>query len=879
MFFVISNSVYRTILQLGRDTVNSIERMVVAILYSLLVLFTLIDSEGTKAAAVVIENLDETELLVEYKDAHQMFSENQTIAGVKSREEIAPQVELWSLADNADMKQVLEQLQEDSSILHAEPNYERQLFAEGIDTYLDNQWWIPSVRPKAIWSMVGSQKKDIVVAVIDSGIAERHEDLQGRIQPGGYNFYNNSTNLYDENGHGTMVSGVVAATAGNNLGISGITGAYKVKVLPLKVTGVSGTMLVSNVIKAIDYAIMKDVDVINLSLGSSKFSTFENAAVQRAIDSGISVIAAAGNDALVGNYINYPASYQNVISVGAIDQQNNRSSFSSYNPYVSLVAPGTNIFTTKPSNGYAAVDGTSFSTPIVAGAVAMVKSLKPEISPEQMKKLLEDAAEDLGIPGKDSHYGAGLLNLEKLSSKIAPSKGHIAVESIELNRETLTMKLAGTTKSTGILSRGIEELELMHTQSAIDFENEPNDSFSTSSRLTPGNGMVGSITNNYFDIDHYQFELESPGKFSLLGAWVKSPYINHRDNMYLRIGIYNVQQQLIDVAELATLSNGEWAMYYSSELPKGKYYLVVLQSSPYQYLFTNERYMITSLFTPTKVQPPTPELTPVFLFNEELLEVGDSKTYVSNIELTGKVYTSNPEVAIIDSAGNVHAVGHGTATIHYISKTVNKEAKVKVSRKSAEVKAALFEKIYPVNATNQNVTWTSSNPSVAEVDNHGIIIGKKAGFATISVKTTDGDFTASTIVTVIGDEEVPEFVGDFPAMNVSQNKVFTVTFNQELEVGKDYTQDIRISCFPDGGKQITTFSATVDVGTPTKLHIKPNVEWDEGIYYLTINKKTRNRNSVELSKDVRMKFDVQGNFGQLDKNEKKSYQKLLEALN
>ncbi|WP_194841423.1 S8 family serine peptidase [Sporosarcina obsidiansis] len=762
--------------------------------------------------------------------------------------------------------------------MSVEPNYERQLFVSVNDPYIGYQWWVSQVQPQSIWSRKGSQQKNIVVAVIDSGIATNHEDLQGRIQPGGYNFYSNNTNVSDVHGHGTMVAGVISATSGNGIGISGITGAYNIKVLPLKVSHASGSSRVSDIVKAIDYAISSKVDVINLSLGSAQSSSAENAAVQRAIQAGITVVAAAGNEALKGNSISYPASYEHVISVGAVDQQNSRAAFSNYNPYVSVVAPGTEIYTTDLSNSYSSVNGTSFSAPMVAGAAAIAKSLQPDVTPQQIKGLLEDTATDLGNPGKDSHFGAGLLNLERLNSKLTTTDAHIPVSSIELNTTTLTIDLDQTKSSASMESNDIEELESMRSQAAIEYEREPNDSFLTANPLTLGNGMVGSITRYYFDVDHYRFTLHSQGRLSLLAGWVENSLISHWDNKYLMIGIYNAQQQLIDVARLRTLSDGEQAMYYSDELPKGTYYLVVLQSSPYQYVFTNERYLISSLFTPNREPEPTPEPKPVFSFDKAFMQLGQLKPFVTNIETTGKLSSSTPQVATVDSKGNVQAVGHGATTIRYSSNTISKEAQVKVSSKSNSATAALFEKILPANATDQSVTWTSSNPAIAEVDEHGIIVGKKVGTTVVSAKTKDGGLTASTTVTVIGKEVQPEFVGDFPSMTVKQDKTFTITFNKELQVGKDYSTDILIARSPNGNDGITTFTTKVDASSPNKLYITPNYKWDEGTHYLTVSKNLQNKNSASLAKDTRMKFEVLMDFQVIDTMEVQNYERLLEML-
>ncbi|WP_083035055.1 S8 family peptidase [Sporosarcina ureae] len=364
---------------------------------------------------VVSAEVVSNELLVEYEENRQAFSLDGSLPGVESREPITDEVELWSFTDSEEMLVMKEQLLEDPNVLHVEPNYERYSHIVFNDPILVKQWWIPQVKPQWMWSRAQEQKKTVIVAVIDSGIDLQHEDLQGRIQPGGYNFYANNSNVQDVNGHGTAVAGVVAAKAGNNLGIVGIAGTFDAKILPLKISHLNGLSKVSDSIQAIDYAIKKQVDVINMSYGSSTSSQLEEKAILRAVEAGITVVSSAGNDATKGNLIMYPASYPSVISVGATDRDHQRASFSNYNSHVNLVAPGAAIYTTTLSNGYKSVSGTSFSGPIVAGATALVKSLKPEATPVEVRQLLEVTATDLGAPGKDIYFGAGVVNLEKLS--------------------------------------------------------------------------------------------------------------------------------------------------------------------------------------------------------------------------------------------------------------------------------------------------------------------------------------------------------------------------------------------------------------------------------------------------------------------------------
>lgn len=396
------------------DMRNTICIIMVTIL--LVVSFVMLPTMKTIHADVATNATNE--LLVKYSSDYRSMASTKILQDVETMESIAPEVELLTFSDDADMEAIRIQLENNPSIEYVEPNYERHLLTVLDDPYTSSQWWLPHVKAESMWKHVAAQKKKIVVAVIDSGIDMNHEDLKNRIEPGGYDFFSNTTMMTDLHGHGTKVAGVIAAEAGNGRGISGVAGPFEISIFPIKVLGSSGTGSTSSIIKALEYAIAKKVDVINLSLGGANSSAIENEVIQRAVRAGIVIVAAAGNDALKGNSVFYPASYENVISVGAVDENNSRSSFSNYNQYVDLVAPGERILTTFPKQSYNKDGGTSFSAPIVSGTVAMMKALKPQLSPSEIEDLLKRMAQDFGAPGYDSFYGHGVLDIEKLTDRL-----------------------------------------------------------------------------------------------------------------------------------------------------------------------------------------------------------------------------------------------------------------------------------------------------------------------------------------------------------------------------------------------------------------------------------------------------------------------------
>lgn len=276
-----------------------------------------------------------------------------------------------------------------------------------------------------VWSMTdsyGSQVRGtgIVVAVIDTGIAYTHPDLGAGFGPsykviGGYDFHNGDSDPMDDNGHGTHVAGIIAAS-GNLTGV-----APGAKLLAYKALGSDGSGSMSNVILGVERAMDPNndgntadhADVISMSLGGSgDVNDPICLAVQSAIDAGVVVVIAAGNSGPGMGTVASPGVAPNAITVGAINETGALASFSSRGVPNSLTikpeisAPGVNILSTVPffgtkhsaSSGYSSMSGTSMATPHVSGAVALLLQLHPLWTPAQVKSALISGSSDLAEP-------------------------------------------------------------------------------------------------------------------------------------------------------------------------------------------------------------------------------------------------------------------------------------------------------------------------------------------------------------------------------------------------------------------------------------------------------------------------------------------------
>jgi subtilisin family serine protease len=294
---------------------------------------------------------------------------------------------------------------------------------------LPTSWGLREIKADVAWDTTAGDPQ-VTVAVIDTGVDLTHPDLAANLDSANaVNFVETGSRVDDDFGHGTHVAGIIAAVGNNGDGSVGV--AWKTRVIPIRVLGVDGTGETFDTVQAINYAVRKGASVINMSLGSPDRSDIEGQAIQAAINAGVVVVAAAGNEAASGNYLEYPAGYAGVVSVAAIGPDKKRAAFSNFNSQVTLSAPGVDIFSTVPSRfsprknsndgPYGFLSGTSMAAPFVSGAAALVFSMHPNWTPDQVVARLKQTATDLQLgaddpAGYDVFFGFGLLNAARAVS-------------------------------------------------------------------------------------------------------------------------------------------------------------------------------------------------------------------------------------------------------------------------------------------------------------------------------------------------------------------------------------------------------------------------------------------------------------------------------
>ncbi|MDF3195625.1 S8 family serine peptidase [Pseudomonas sp. 1928-m] len=305
----------------------------------------------------------------------------------------------------------LKQLQANPAVDYVELDPRRYLMAEQVP------YGIPMVQADLLPDNAISNMK---VCIVDSGYDLGHQDLPSAGITGndGYGSVNSGNWYEDGNGHGTHVAGTIAALGGNNLGVVGVSPSGNLGLHIVKVFNNSGNWAYgSDLVMAIQQCRAAGSTVISMSLGGGASSVTERNAMDAAYQNGVLVVAAAGNSG--NSTLSYPASYDSVVSVAAVDSSGNRASFSQYNNQVEVAAPGVGVRSTLPGNNYANYNGTSMATPHVSAVYALVWSQHRQCTPAQIRKVVNSTAEDRGTPGRDPYYGYGIVKAKRASDLIA----------------------------------------------------------------------------------------------------------------------------------------------------------------------------------------------------------------------------------------------------------------------------------------------------------------------------------------------------------------------------------------------------------------------------------------------------------------------------
>ena len=339
--------------------------------------------------------------------------------------------------EGCDIETLCQQLRRESFIVDASPDYYAVItstfpndlyFQYQYGLYNTGQVYVPET---GLTGSAGSDIKatdgwdwttgsdSVIIAVIDSGVALDHEDLHSKIVPG-YDFVNDDSDPYDDHGHGTFAASIAAAETNNGVGIAGVS--WHARIMPVKVMDQEGNGSYLAIATGMRYAVDNGARVLNLSIGGRTPSFILEDACAYCCSRGAVIAAAAGN---TGSAVLYPAAYDDYcLAVAASDANDDRPNWSNYGPQIDVAAPGNfvcgaNYSRNDPDNlnSYHWKSGTSFATPYVAGAAALVMAYKPFLTNDQIMDLIKYTADDVNAsthPGVDDFFGYGRINLQTL---------------------------------------------------------------------------------------------------------------------------------------------------------------------------------------------------------------------------------------------------------------------------------------------------------------------------------------------------------------------------------------------------------------------------------------------------------------------------------
>ncbi len=348
--------------------------------------------------------------------------------------------------DAYDARRVAAAFAADEGIEYASPIYRRRIDFVPNDPLYSEQFHLRLINAAQAWDVTQGDTS-VVIAVLDTGVDWTHEDLRANIwrNPGeipgngfdddgngfvddirGWDFADNDNDPRNPNSgaanHGTWVAGMASAVTNNNLDVAGV--GFKCRVMPIKAqrTSSGGTSLDGlAILRGIRYAADNGADIINMSFGGGGLTTAELDAIEYAHSKGVVLVAAAGNDN--SKQPSFPAADPRVLAVAATDNADRRASFSNYGGWVDLAAPGVAVLTTASPDTTVRVLGTSFSSPIVAGIAALVRSVHPDWTNDQIAQQVRATADDLSSsdPTFAPLLGKGRANAFRAVTAVTPS--------------------------------------------------------------------------------------------------------------------------------------------------------------------------------------------------------------------------------------------------------------------------------------------------------------------------------------------------------------------------------------------------------------------------------------------------------------------------
>lgn len=363
--------------------------------------------------------------------------------------------------EHASPQKICTLLRNDPNIEYVEPLYLHSLCATPNDSLFSRQGFYEIIQAPAAWNVAKGEQGDVVIAIVDGGTDIRHPDLAANlwVNPGeipdngvdddnnrfiddihGWNFADSTndpsgldTQPFNAN-HGTHTAGTACAVTNNRIGVAGAS--WNARLMVINAAAAQGDSSIAFGFSGILYAVRNGADIISCSWGRlGAPSSFEQDVINYAVEQGAVVVAAAGNDNK--SALHYPSSYTNVLSVAATNYEDSKAYFSNYGRSVDISAPGVNILSTVNHGKYAAYQGTSMASPLVAGIVALVKTKHPDWTGMQAAEQVRVTSDNIDQinPVYAGQLGHGRLNAFRATTETSPAIRIASVDFIDQNND------------------------------------------------------------------------------------------------------------------------------------------------------------------------------------------------------------------------------------------------------------------------------------------------------------------------------------------------------------------------------------------------------------------------------------------------------------
>lgn len=357
-----------------------------------------------------------------------------------------------TIAEGDTMKAAIQKFQQDPRVVSVQPNYRYQIRETGADPCLspdsvNYQYVNDEVKAEAAWSFLenGGKKAKTRVAVLDTGVDARHEDLQENLVEGlGKGTYVQTISgeeivTKDDSGeHGTHVSGIIGATYNNGIGGSGVAAGHNNDLVEVMTVGTSpdGMYLYTfDIVNAVDFAIRNGARVMNMSFGMNARDRVEEKVLMDAYyNHGVVLVAASGNEDFNG--YSDPGSMKEVIGVNASTITHRAAYYSNYGYSSDISAPGSEVLSTIPGDKYAKFSGTSMASPVTAGIVALMLDANPDLTPQQLYNVL---CASTGEEFDKTELAYGIIDAEKAVKAAAEASASVPAESLFMKESSVTI--------------------------------------------------------------------------------------------------------------------------------------------------------------------------------------------------------------------------------------------------------------------------------------------------------------------------------------------------------------------------------------------------------------------------------------------------------